>query len=89
LGPRLVGADDLAVEDRVVDAEALRQRGRERVEVAGAIPIARHEPCARTIDFAQRAEAIIFQLEEPVVVECGGATITTSGVILGSAGVAD
>jgi hypothetical protein len=67
LGPRRVGANDLAVEDRVVDAEALRQRGRERVQVLKAIAVARHEARARTIDFARRAEAIVFQLEEPVV----------------------
>ena len=75
-GAPLVGADDLAVEDGISNAQTLRQRPRERVQVPETIAVARDEASARTIDFEERAEAIVFQLEEPIgVVERGGAAL--------------
>ena len=58
LAPRVVGADDLAVEDGVVDAEPRCQRRRERVEVLEAIAVARDEANARAIDFEQAISLI-------------------------------
>jgi hypothetical protein len=57
--PALVGTDDLAVEDGVRDAEALRQRGGERVEMLEVIAVARDEARAGSVDFEERAEAVV------------------------------
>lgn len=59
-----------------VNAQALCQRRRERVEVLEAIPVARDEARAGSIDFQQRAKAIVLKLEQPtVVVESLGAAL--------------
>ena len=50
----VVGADDLAVEDDILDAEPLRQRPRERVQVLKVMPVARDEVCAGIVDFEER-----------------------------------
>jgi hypothetical protein len=50
-------------------------------------PVARHKPCAGAIDFEERAEAVVFQVKEPIwIVAASGST--TSGMILGRAVVA-
>ena len=41
-----------------------------------AILFARHEPCAGSVDFEERSEAIVLKLEEPVgMIEGGGAAL--------------
>jgi hypothetical protein len=53
---RLVGADDLAVEDGVTHAEPLGQLSGERVEVLEVVPFARDRARAGAVDFHKRAE---------------------------------
>ena len=72
----VVGADDLAIEHSVMDAQPLRQRGRERVEMFEAIAVARNETRTFAVDFEQRAKAVVFQIEEPIgIVEGLGAPL--------------
>jgi hypothetical protein len=62
--------------------------GREHVEMPEPIPVARDEARAGSVDFEERAEAVVFEFEEPVrMVKRGGPRFARRGATLGIAGV--
>jgi hypothetical protein len=61
-----VGSDHLAVNYRIVDVELGRQRAGERIEAGQEIPIARDQAVVARLDVIERAEAVVFDIEEPI-----------------------
>jgi hypothetical protein len=61
-----VGSDHLAVNYRIVDVELGRQRAGEHIEAAQQVPIARDQAVVSGLDVIERAEAVVFDIEEPI-----------------------
>ena len=69
----VVEAGDLAVEDRLADADVVAELGAEVVEARVGDAVAADQRGAPLIEVKRRAEAVVLDLEEPVLV-IGSAT---------------
>jgi hypothetical protein len=62
----IVETDDLAVEDHIVCANAMRDFRTEHVLFAEDVAAARREPTLMALDVRERADTIVLDLEQPI-----------------------